>query len=84
MRIGRGCEEKMEQEGEGMTEKTVYTFMPAEKVYDLDMLLNGLEDYIFGDLEGRKLTENRMKGLSDKFTEIDQIIRSCKKKEVKE
>ena len=64
-----------------MTRRTVYTSMPANKVYDLDMLLNGLEDYIFGDLEGRKLTENRMKELSDKFTEIDQIIRSCVKKE---
>ncbi len=64
-----------------MTRQTVYTFMPAEKVYDLDMLINGLEDYIFGDLEGRKLTENRMEELSDKFTEIDLIIRSCTKKE---
>jgi len=67
-----------------MTRKTVYTFMPANKVYDLDMLLIDLQDYIFGDLEGRKLTENRMKELSDKFTKIDLIIRSCQKKEEEE
>ena len=67
-----------------MTRQTVYTFMPADKVYDLDMLINGLEDYIFGDLEGRKLTEKRMAELSDKFTGIDQIIRSCQKKEESE
>ena len=67
-----------------MTEQTIYTFMPAEKVYDLDMLLDGLKDFIFGDLEGRKLTESRMSELSDMFTEIDQIIRSCQKKEESE
>lgn len=67
-----------------MTSQTIYTFMPADKVSDLDILLNDLEDYIFGDLEGRKLTENRMNELSDKFTKIDQIIRSCKKKEGEE
>lgn len=67
-----------------MTSQTIYTFMPAEKVYDLDMLINGLEDYIWGDLEGKKLTENRMSELSDRFTEIDQIIRSCQKKKESE
>lgn len=63
-----------------MTKRTEYTFMPAEKVYDLDMLIGDLEDYIYGDLEGKKLTENRMNKLSDDFNKIDQIIRSCKKR----
>ena len=31
-----------------MTRQTVYTFMPAEKVFDLDMLITDLEDYIWG------------------------------------
>lgn len=63
-----------------MTKENPYTFMPPNKVYMLDLMLSGLEDYIFGDLEGKKLTENRMRELSDRFTDIDRIIRSCKRR----
>lgn len=55
---------------------TEYIFMGAPKVIDLDWLIVGLQDYIFGDLN---LSEQETEVLSEKFQAIQNIIDSCKR-----
>ena len=57
-----------------------YDFMPAPNVAELDVRLESVKDYIFGDLNGEVLTEERLETLSVLFSKIDKLIGECKTK----